>query len=128
MESPLAFVVEDDVNLSAAFGAAVSKANYKVEVINDGETARRRLLETTPKLVVLDLHIPYVSGPQLLQIIQETPQLKDTLVIIATADAAMADALQGQSDLVLLKPIGFQQLRELADRLRSFGGHIQHND
>jgi two-component system OmpR family response regulator len=128
MEAPLAFVIEDDVNLAAAFGAAITRANYSVEVINDGAVARQRLLEDTPKLVVLDLHIPYVSGPQLLKLIHETSRLSQTHVIVATADAASADALRGRSDLVLLKPIGFQQLSELASRLRTFEGHIHRHD
>jgi hypothetical protein len=38
-------------------------------------------------------------------------------VIIATADARMAELLHEQADLVLLKPISFIQLRTLAERL-----------
>jgi hypothetical protein len=38
-------------------------------------------------------------------------------VIIATADPRMAEVLQEEADLVLLKPIGFGQLRDLASRL-----------
>jgi DNA-binding response OmpR family regulator len=120
MSKPLAFVIEDDINLSAAFGLAVSKADYTVEVINDGATARQRLRDETPNLVVLDLHIPHVNGRQLLEMIRENPRLKNVRVIVATADAASADALDDQADLVLLKPVGFQQLIDLADRLRDF--------
>jgi hypothetical protein len=38
-------------------------------------------------------------------------------VVIATADPQMADELQDRSDLVLLKPVSFNQLRDLAARL-----------
>jgi hypothetical protein len=37
-------------------------------------------------------------------------------VIVVTADARFADSLQFQAELVLLKPISFSQLSELAKR------------
>jgi hypothetical protein len=38
-------------------------------------------------------------------------------VIIVTADARRAKELQDAADLVLLKPIGFMQLRDIAKRM-----------
>lgn len=118
MTNPLAFVIEDDKNLSAALGEALKDANYTVEIFNDGETARKQLQNATPTLIILDLHIPYVSGKELLHLIRSMETLKQTKVIVASADAASADALQDQADLVLLKPVGFKQLRDLALRMR----------
>lgn len=117
-EKPLAFVIEDDKNLALAFGEAVEEANFEVEVIHDGQIAKKRLEETTPAIVVLDLHIPNVNGTELLQYIRSDERLKDIRVIIASADDHRASALRGQADLVLLKPIGFRQLQQLATRLR----------
>jgi hypothetical protein len=39
------------------------------------------------------------------------------IVILATADSAMADFLHDKSDYVLQKPISFIQLRDLAGRI-----------
>jgi hypothetical protein len=38
--------------------------------------------------------------------------------MVATADPLMADFLRDDANLVLIKPISFSQLRELAMRLR----------
>ena len=38
-------------------------------------------------------------------------------MIVTTADAQMADGVRGKADLVLLKPVSVDQLRELAKRL-----------
>jgi hypothetical protein len=38
-------------------------------------------------------------------------------VIIASADARMADMIRAEADLVLLKPTTFSQVRDLASRL-----------
>ena len=115
---PFALVIEDDKNLALAFAEAVKEADYEVEVIYDGKTAMERLAEVTPAIVVLDLHIPHVKGSDILQYIRSTERIKDIRVIVASADDHEAAELRGAADLVLLKPIGFRQLQQLATRLR----------
>lgn len=77
-----------------------------------------RLAVISPALVVLDLHLPSFSGIDILRHIRADERLAETRVILATADAIMADSLREESDLVLLKPISVTQLRDLAIRLR----------
>lgn len=118
MTKPLAFIVEDDPHLSDIFSETVSSAGYEIELITDGRQALNRLAQTKPALVVLDLHLPHVMGNEVLVYIREQERLRDTRIILATADAALASTLQEQSDLVLLKPISVTQLRMLSLRLR----------
>ena len=113
----LAMVVEDDEDLAAIFTAALDKANYQVETIRDGLTAQRRIIKIEPHLVVLDMHIPYVSGAEILEQIRADVRLKHTTVVIATADARMGEAYTEIADFVLIKPITFTQLRDLTARL-----------
>ena len=113
---PLALIIEDHADQNIVFTTALEKAGYGTESILDGITAQKRLLEIAPQLIILDLHIPGVSGDALLEQIRNDPRLENALVILATADAALADVLQPQADLVLLKPISFAQLSELASR------------
>jgi len=117
-EKPLAFVIEDDKNLALAFAEAVEEADYEVEVLNDGKVAMERLAETTPTIVILDLHIPHVKGSEILDYIRSTERLENIRVIVASADDHRAAELRGIADLVLLKPVGFRQLQQLALRLR----------
>ena len=113
---PLALIIEDHADQNIVFTTALEKAGYGTESILDGITAQKRLLEIAPQLIILDLHIPGISGDALLEQIRNDPRLENALVILATADAALADVLQPQADLVLLKPISFAQLSELASR------------
>ena len=64
------------------------------------------------------MHLPNVSGDTILHHIRADERLANTRVMLATADAYMAENLRDKSDLVLLKPISFTQLRDLAKRLR----------
>lgn len=118
MDKPSAFVIEDDVNLATAFAEAVRSADYEVEVIHDGAIAKTRLAEAPPSLVILDLHIPHVDGRELLTFINSDARFANTRVIVASADANSSDEVRNTADLVLLKPVGFRQLKDLAVRLR----------
>ena len=113
---PVALIIEDNEDLNAIFSSALEKAGYEVTSVYDGTTAKKILAEVVPALIVLDLHMPGVSGDVVLKFIRDDERLKDSRVILATADAAFADALHGQADLVLLKPISFSQLSLLASR------------
>ena len=117
MTKPLSLVVEDDADLSEIFREALSAAGFSTEVIRDGQIARDRLLEIVPAVVILDLHLPTVSGETLLQQIRGTPQLNNTRVVVTTADALAADFLRDSADFVMVKPISYVQLRDLAKRL-----------
>lgn len=117
MKKYLALVVEDDPDLSIIYASALRSAGFEVEIINDGGKALARLAEVIPKLVILDLHLPHLSGTNTLRQIQSDPRLLDTRVVICTADAAKADELRDQADLVLVKPVTYSQLRDLAIRL-----------
>lgn len=117
--NPLALIIEDDPDAAAIFSEALKAAKFNTEIVRSGDKALERLAVTQPAVVVLDMHLPHVAGPDILRHIRADPRLAKTQVMIATADPSMADALHDQADLVLLKPISFSQLRDLAKRLRT---------
>ena len=117
-KKPLAYIVEDNKDTVTIFRGALELAGYDVDVAYDGADAQNRLNEIVPNLIILDLHIPNVSGDKVLKQIRSDERLKETRVFLATADANMAAQLRDQAELVLLKPIGFSQLRDLAERFR----------
>ena len=113
----LALIIEDDYDLATIFAEALQAAGFDAEIIRAGDTALERLDATTPSVVVLDLHLPHVSGVDILQRIRADARLAGTRVMVATADPRMAEILEDEADLVLLKPISFSQLRDLAMRV-----------
>lgn len=117
MHKPIAFIIEDDAKLGNVFSLALQLAQIDAELITDGKMALTRLSEITPDLIILDLHLPYVSGDEILRVIRANDRLAQVPVILATADSRQADYLQEQAEIVLLKPISPKQLAELAFRL-----------
>ena len=119
MSESFALVIEDDKNLSELFVMSMQAAGFETEAVLDGRAALERLQEVTPDVVVLDLHLPHVSGETILKYIREEERLTHTRVMLATADGQAARWLLEESDIVLLKPVSPVQLRALASRLRA---------
>ncbi|MBN1260324.1 MAG: response regulator transcription factor [Anaerolineae bacterium] len=119
MTKPLAFIIEDESDLSYIFSEALKEAGFATEIIASGDRALERLEAVTPDVVILDLHLPKVDGRQILQRIRANSRLDKTRIVIASADPSMADMVDKDADLVLIKPISFGQLRDLAMRVRA---------
>ena len=118
--SILALIIEDDEDLANIFAEALRGVGFTVEHVTDGRVAQERLKKGDPPyLILLDMHIPHISGGDLLtNIIKKEEHLVKTIVIITTADARMGDMYRDQADFVLIKPISFVQLRDLTARLK----------
>ena len=116
--TPLALIVEDDSKLVDIFSAAVKASGFDVMVATDGRSALELLQSTTPMLVLLDLHLPEVSGRDVLTAIRQEEHLKECIIMLTTADAWLAETMRQEVDFVLMKPISFIQLRDLTSRLR----------
>ena len=114
----LAFIIEDDQDLSTIFADALESVGYQVEQIKDGLQAQQRLKEDVPFVILLDMHLPHVSGADLLQEIKADERFKDTYVMLTTADARLAEVYESTADFVMVKPISFVQLRDLTARLK----------
>jgi DNA-binding response OmpR family regulator len=118
-KNPLAFIIEDNESVAEVFKIAIEQADFETEVIHDGQTALERLATVTPALVLLDLHLPFVSGAEILRYIRTEQQLAKTRVILATADLVRAETFEHKVDIVLTKPFGFTRLYEIAKELRA---------
>lgn len=113
----IALVIEDDFDAANIFATALGKAGFETEVISEGDAAVTRLETITPALILLDLHLPRIVGTEILAGIRANERLKDTRVIVTTADSRMGESVRSQADLVLLKPTTFSQVRDLSARL-----------
>ncbi len=117
--NPLALIIEDDDKLSAIYAEALRQAHFKTVIVSDGAAALAQVTALRPALIILDLHLPFVSGDEILHLIRQDKNLAGMHVIVTTADAVQAAAVQDEADLILIKPVSVLQLRDLARRIRS---------
>ncbi len=70
-----------------------------------------------PDLVVLDLRLPDVPGVEVLRRIRADPRSAEIPVIVTTAHPRMAEEIQEEASLVLIKPISSAVLKRKAVEL-----------
>ncbi len=115
----LALIIEDDEDLANIFAEALRGIGFAVENMTDGKLAESRLREeTVPFLILLDMHLPHVSGKDLLSAMKNDARFNKTWIMITTADARLAEDYRDQVDFAMIKPILFGQLRDIAARLK----------
>jgi CheY-like chemotaxis protein len=117
MNKPLALIIEDDDDLSEIFSMSLRGGGFETEIVRDGLVALERLAGVPPAVVVLDLHLPHITGATIMNHIRADGRFAKTAVIVTTADARLADDMRSKADLVLLKPVSVDQLRDLAKRM-----------
>lgn len=116
-DKPLCLVIEDDEDLSVIFSEALKAAGFETEILRDGQIALDRVKRITPDILILDMHLPHVSGLEILNYVRSESRTELTNVVVVTADAIMAEQVRDSADFVLIKPITFGQLRDLTSRL-----------
>lgn len=116
-KKPYCLVIEDDEDLSIIFSEALKAAGFETEILQDGQNALDRVKVVTPDILILDMHLPHISGMDILSYVRGEARTELTNVVVVTADAIMAEQVRETADFVLIKPITFGQLRDLTSRL-----------
>lgn len=115
-DTPLALIIEDDIDQAALFSLAMKGAGYSVHLIYDGDVARQWLDDNVPNMVLLDLNLPTVSGTTLLEGMKLDARFDNTKIIIVSAIGMYYQFLQKDVELILNKPVSLLQLQALSAR------------
>ena len=112
-------LVEDDRDTLAALFTILTQAGYSILTAENGAQAADLLSHGIhPRLIVLDLMLPKVSGWEMLKHLRQDPALRDIPVIVVTALSAQEARTFG-ADTVLHKPLDPALLLEaIAQKLR----------
>jgi CheY-like chemotaxis protein len=103
-------LVEDSKFLRMSTERALTKAGYEVICAGDGDEALRMAREHLPALVLLDMMLPKLSGPEVLKALKQDPATAGIAVMVLTslspknAKALEKDGAAGffeKSDLML---------------------------
>lgn len=118
-------VVDDDFMVAKVHSGFV-RQTPGFEVVGVAHTGAQALIEArrlTPDLVLLDIHLPDISGLELLQQLREAVPELDVLVISAAREVdTVRRALRGGIVHYLMKPFSGEDLRERLEHYqRSYG-------
>ncbi|MBN1440708.1 MAG: response regulator [Anaerolineales bacterium] len=131
----LIVLIEDDPNDATLFRRALRKSgcDADVTVLEDGDAAFRwfrQLLDPPsaekavwPRMVLLDIKMPRTSGLEVLEWLRRQPALGRLPVIAFTSSREREDILrayQSGANSYLVKPVSFDQLKELVRSLHHY--------
>jgi len=101
-------VVEDNPLNLILFRDLLENRGYKVLQARDGTDGLRLARTHRPELIILDIHLPEISGLEVMKWIKQDDALKTIPIIAVTAFAMKGDEekiREGGCDVYIAKPI-----------------------
>ncbi len=85
-------LVEDDETLAMVYQQRLELEGFEVKHSTNGEQALSDAVEFKPDLVLLDVMMPKLNGFDVLDILRNSPQTRNTHIIMLTALSQPKDA------------------------------------
>jgi len=122
-------VVDDDFMVAGIHARFVEKTEgfTVVGVARNGEEALRLVDELDPALVLLDVHLPDMSGLEVLQRLRASGNVAGVVMVTADRDAEVVrTALHGGAMQYLVKPFEYPDLATRLMRVRDTLALLEH--
>ena len=120
---------QDDLDMTLRALRKANMANH-IEVARDGVEAldfifcegahTARKIENMPKLILLDLKLPKVSGMEVLRRIKGDPRTKMIPVVMLTSSKEQKDVIESYglgTNSYIVKPVDFESFAEAVQKL-----------
>jgi len=78
-------LIDDSRFLRSATQHLLTKSGYRVVGVGDGQEALRVVGEVRPDLILLDMLLPVVGGPEVLQSLKKNPSTAPIPVVVLTS-------------------------------------------
>ena len=106
-------IVEDEKDIRDLVELHLKKAGFEACVAQDGQEAFRKIQETKPDLVVLDLMLPEMDGKELTKVLKARDETREIPIVMLTAKTEEIDRIVGfelGADDYLAKPFSPREL------------------
>lgn len=113
--------VDDSARNREIISSILAPAHIDLDIVTNGQEGLAKIEETTYSLILLDLHMPEMSGLDILERIRARQDAKATTpVMILTADASIHTrdtCMEAGADAFILKPIELHSFYAALNRL-----------
>lgn len=106
-------IVDDEPNIVISLEFLMKREGFTVSVAVDGEEALRRIAETQPDLVLLDVMMPKKSGFEICQEVRANPAWTAIKIVMLTAKGRDTEVQKGVAlgaDAYVTKPFSTKEL------------------
>lgn len=117
MSAGVVLIVDDDVAWSETAAGVLREADFEVSLAHDGDQGAALLDGESPTLVILDVHLPRLSGLQLLREFRQRDRVTPVVMVSGDDHAAIQDrAMAEGASAFLRKPVSLPMLLRAVQR------------
>ncbi len=104
-------VIDDDEKFLSLAKRVLESWEYTVELAGDSEEATCKIYHFEPRVVVLDVIMPALTGVELVKMIKSwRPEIEVIMVTASPSDAAEKECMQNGAFAYMAKPLNFTDL------------------
>jgi CheY-like chemotaxis protein len=107
---PYVLVVDDEFGLADLVAEMLIERGYDATIEIDGKHALASLDARPADLVLTDMMMPIMDGPELIKAMRADPRFAKIPIILMTALPEAVPAGDAQYDALLVKPFAFKEL------------------
>jgi len=97
MNSGFILVVDDNPTNLSVISQALRSVGWQVRIAVDGEDALKKVTQSPPELILLDVQMPKINGFEVCQRLKENPATADIPIIFMTALTDTSSKVKGLS-------------------------------
>ncbi len=118
-------IIDDDIEFANLLRLQLTAAGYTAEVAEDAVEGGKALLARPPALILCDINMPYLSGLDLVSLMQSDTRSASIPVVFISGNTdgeTMSKAVKLGAADYLAKPITREQLLESVEACLQAGG------
>ncbi len=97
-------LAEDDLTMISLLKTLLGMEGYRVIALDTDEDVYQAVRRERPDLLLMDVHLPHVSGLEVLDKLRADVEVKNTHVVMSSGMNLEAECLAHGADDFLLKP------------------------
>jgi DNA-binding response OmpR family regulator len=118
-------VIDDDTSMLAFLKLHLQNAGYAVLLAEDGIVGGRLALNASPDLILVDVHMPYLSGYELVEVLKTDSATWDIPVVFLTSDKHVEERTRMlRAEAYLRKPLNTERLLEVVALFTPGAAHL----
>jgi CheY-like chemotaxis protein len=100
-----ALIVDDDVAMRALLAELLEEEGFNVTTASNGFSGLRLATEQQPRLILLNLVLPELSGAEMLHELRSDQHLRELAIVVVSGNAELLSERQAaQVDAIVRKP------------------------
>jgi len=110
-------VIDDDRSIRELLSLHLSNRGYDVATAEDAIIGGKLALAAKPQLIIIDVNMPYLDGPDFVAALKSDPETSDIPVVFLTSDEDVLDRTAKLGAFACLtKPIMADRLLDVVAR------------